>query len=906
MEAARARRAPLPEAVAEALARGATVLTPNQRSAHALRLAYDDAQRLSGRDPWTPPEILPLDTWMAKLWHRMLRAGTATRMLLNPEQEHVLWRNLIEADSGVSALRSADSLAELAAKAWRLLHLYQGQHPMREIGPGADTRAFQQWTRAFARSLESHSYLTAPQLPGRLGAALAAGDLPVSSAGLLLLDFDSISPAASALFDSIRQAGYDVSQQISTAINPAPPELFEASDEGSELEAAALWVQRLFEERPSASIAVVVPDLAQRRARIGRVFTQHLSHMKHALSVPFEFSLGRPLGETPLVVSALDLLRWTLNPLPLETISELLLSPFLGGRAARQEQLAVAEMDAVLLRQHSLLRPELPLEAAIRLIETSPYGSRVASLLHRLKALQQAAKAARLASDPKQSHGEWADLFRTLLEAAGWSQSANAHTLWFQTHRRFEGALDELSTLDFDGSHPNAAQALKTLTRIVRQATFAPESRQAPVQIIGPLEVGGVPFDALWFLGAGDLSWPQTPATSPLLPWQWQRALAMPGADPAGEHNLACRLTGRIAASATQAVFSFAKHTDEGEQRPSPALGGLQLGLREHTERPQSPVPLLFDQFLEDAAIPHPPDAITHGGAHLLQLQAACGFRAFAEHRLHSAEPGVRAPGLDALERGSLVHRVMEHLWNLLPSQQQLRELSAAEREQALNAGIDHALERILRTVQNSWDAAYVELQRRRLLDLLLPWLEIELARPSFTVRQNEGRYQDVPLGPLRLSLRMDRVDQTDSGIVILDYKTGSASPSQWLGTRPDAPQLPLYAILSNEPPAGVAFALLRAGNDLALKGFADSAEVFGKPTRMPLSMTDQVDEWRETLTALATAFYEGEAEPDPKSYPETCAHCSQRILCRLNLAALRPTANKDDDDAPGEDAYRD
>jgi hypothetical protein len=153
----------------------------------------------------------------------------------------------------------------------------------------------------------------------------------------------------------------------------------------------------------------------------------------------------------------------------------------------------------------------------------------------------------------------------------------------------------------------------------------------------------------------------------------------------------------------------------------------------------------------------------------------------------------------------------------------------------------------------------------------------------------------------LRLSLRVDRVDLieapdgTPEGEILIDYKTGLAKPSDWLTDRPDAPQLPLYAVLANSPHlAAVAFALLRPGTEMTLKGFATQSSILPSNGRMQApSLEAQVDEWRGVLTTLATAFYSGEAHVDPKKYPATCTHCAQRILCRLDPTSL----NEDPDD---------
>ena len=133
---------------------------------------------------------------------------------------------------------------------------------------------------------------------------------------------------------------------------------------------------------------------------------------------------------------------------------------------------------------------------------------------------------------------------------------------------------------------------------------------------------------------------------------------------------------------------------------------------------------------------------------------------------------------------------------------------------------------------------------------------------------------------------------------MLLDYKTGSAVPSEWLSDRPEAPQLPLYAVLAGESEdlGGVAFALLRAGDDLDLHGFSDSPSLLPSRSKMDFaSLPEQVEDWRRILTGLAHAFAEDDPIADPKVYPRTCKYCAQRILCRLDPATLEALAEEDD-----------
>ena len=445
---------------------------------------------------------------------------------------------------------------------------------------------------------------------------------------------------------------------------------------------------------------------------------------------------------------------------------------------------------------------------------------------------------------------------------------------------------------------------MQSLTRIVRQTIFAPKSRQAPIQILGPLELGGIPFDALWFLSADDSSWPATPSANPLIPWHLQRDLGIPGANPSQDIAAAQALTQRIAGFVAEVVFSYASHADEGERRPSPLLASLNLTTLPPAHSPPNAEPLPLETYPDDEPLPQLPPGVISGGAQLLQLQAACAFRAFAERRLFAAVPESRQPGLDARDRGSIVHRVMQAFWERIGSQANLSSLTTPERDAILGNCIDRALERHNRSAHTDWEAAYLDVQRRRLHALLTPWLDFELTRPPFTVDAQETELRAAPIGPLTLNLRVDRIDLTQAGPLILDYKTGAAAPSDWLGDRPDAPQLPLYAVLTPNL-AGVAFANLRAGEDLCLKGFADGPAVLDKPTRNTLLLPDQCEEWSRILTALATAFAEGDTRVEPKSYPETCKYCAQRTLCRLDPLALQDFGGEEDD-PPGTEAVID
>lgn len=896
----------------DALENGEQLLLPNARAARELRARFDARRRAEGMRAWEPPAVLSWSQWTNSRWGDLVVAGLESRLLLNAAQEHSLWREIIAEDASSSSLGSVDSLAELAGSAWQLAGSYNAIGRLREFGLTQDSRVFAEWAEEFSKRCNSRGYQTAALMDAALLLHVQAGTLAAPGA-LTMVGFGELRPSQEALVAGLREGGAQVLERRleSRAEDGAVRALVVAENEREERLFAARWMRGFLETRNTkmngARVAVLLPALAEERAEweevLREVLAPELQSIDEDLSAtPWEFSGGTPLSSVAMIGDALLLAQWAEGPLPLAQVSALLLSPYMGHNGADSvDRDAGARFDAERLRRLLLLRSEIEMAAVLELADRTRAERDDAPLaLAWLESVQEFVRRGGDRSRPC-SFAEWMEFVRGLTQAANWPGDRALSASEFEATHAWESTLDLVSTLDFSGRRVTFATALQALVLQAQTTNFALPAMGASVQIMSIAEAEGSTFDAVLFLHATDANWPAAERVNPLLSWSLQRLLNMPGGDPLQAAASSWAFTEDLLKRSGSVIFSCAAEDDSGRLRPSPLLAEFGIervdpGLLVATSQGVGPITL--EQVMDDGGLPALPSLEVAGGAAVLKLQAACGFLAFAELRLHATTPRSGDIGLDAGESGSLLHRTLQHFWQEVKTQDALRLMSWADRGRKLESAMEKALPRRLQ-VRDGWDRAYLTLQKERLSSVLQQWLEEELRRGPFTVLAVE-QDEAVTIGPLTLKVRMDRIDRVGDGVFFVDYKTGyMADPKQWIGDRPDEPQLPLYALLPEASELkGMAFAKVRAGRDMKWSGYQAEEGILpaSKSRANVRDLSQLVGEWRETLTRLAEDFAAGKAEVWPKSFEVNCARCAQRLLCRVDPNSLRAGVEEDVD----------
>jgi ATP-dependent helicase/nuclease subunit B len=857
---------------------GVTVVTPNLRLARELAREFDQRQFNAGRGAWESADILPLAAFVERLYEDALYSELGGRLplLLTPTQAQSLWQAVITDSRWGEALLALPQSAAEAARAWSLAQAWRIAAALGRFPGNDDATAFAEWARAYEMRCARDNLVDAARLPDVVAPLI--GEAPLRKPKrLVAYGFDGLEPQARDFLDACAGAGITL-QACSADRRRGDARRRVFASARLELEAAASWARKRL-EAGAGRVAVVVPQLGERRREVARIFARTLdpAHNLPGLArrpLPFNLSIGAPLGDAALVRAALSVLELAAGEVAFELASRVLRSPFLA--AAQSEMAQRARLDAD-LRARAPAR--ITLGKLVGLVRRAPVLRQRLEALFALPRLQSA------------SPQDWARHFTAALDTVGFPGERTLDSDEFQTRAKLNDTLAEFARLERVAPRMVAAHAIESLRRMCDGTLFQPEAPDAPVQVLGVIESLGLEFDALWVTGLTDAAWPLHARANPFIPPALQRKAGIREASPEATLEWAKRATEGWLVGADEVVVSTPAREEDRELLPSPLIAGIAAapGATAGSGFARYRDAIFARRRIDTAAEGNAPALATatpKGGVRILADQAACPFRAFARHRLHAEALDAPAEGPDARARGLLLHALMKALW---------RELKgSAGLAQDVEPAIARAAQAAIAECQ--LEEPFAALERERLAKLAREWLAVERTRAPFEVVATEER-RTLRVAGLELTGRIDRMDRmVDGGYALIDYKTGRPTPNDWLGERPNDPQLPLYALNAPEDVRAVAFARLKTGA-MRYMGLAERKESI--PELKPaLDWNALLEGWKKEVEALATGFAAGEARVDPKKGLATCRACDLQPLCRVyERVNVLEEAGEDDGD---------
>ncbi len=906
----------LDESLKRYLDGGAALVTASKRLTRELRQQYNQSQLDAGLSAWESPTILPFDAWIAEIRHQLTEhASTDSNrnenfpLVLNDLQSRSVWSQVIRKDIRdneklTEPLWNIESTVNTAVDAWRIC--CQWDISIDACGKSylADHRSFAKWANNYQQTCTSNNWIDPYQLTDTITQQikpLENFELP----DVVFLGFDSFNQPQSRLIQCLTNNRVTVTQYQLEKRPAAQVDYLQYQDEASQWRCAANWAREKLEKNPQARLGIVAPDLRSSRSMIDQTFSEQLSpdYLNDPGSVaprPFHISLGKSLGSFPVVKSGLILLSaYTARPLPYSTISNIIASPFIAG--------ATSEANAR-FNLENWCRDKLPYQLSLGDLHTTLSQWESVPEAPQFFKILDGIQGSLVSVDKNQSHGFQVEGFLDWLKLFGWPGEQGLNSEEYQAAENFKAEIYALGSLDLVGDNRSKAETYSILARHVLDQPFETESAEVNIDVLGLFEAAGLEFDAIWFGNLNEQDWPLTLHRNPLIPARLQQQSDYYRASIDSNSQYAREQLNRLACQCDEIVFSRPCFDKDVELHPSPLFvspgefqGKIESAPSTLFEFYQSHKPEL-EIITDEQGLPLT-DISVRGGTSLIENQSACPFRAYAIHRLGGRDSDPNQPGLDARDRGSLVHGLLESIWAELESSENLRDLPEEQLKTMLVEKIRFRSKKFF--YKSGVGNAFFEVQQKWLEQLLLEWLDVEKNRAqNFKVVSLE-KQQQLSIGDLTLNFKIDRIDQLADGTLSLtDYKTGKAhSISYWLGDRPQSPQLPLYALAEHsthgkDSESGISalvfgqvrlgeseFTGVTANQDFMAEDYPGKQVPKLEKARLEDSLKswpELLNYWSNQLTALAQDFASGKAMVSPRSV-DVCEHCELHGFCRIN-----------------------
>jgi len=670
--------------------------------------------------------------------------------------------------------------------------------------------------------------------------------------------FDEFTPVVNQVFSALQKLGVQCEERNDKC--EAVIVGFKAKtlrDELIQVFADAAQVYR----KKTNRIGIVITDLSNHLDFVQTLSAQQWPHDLAPQESPiYNISLSKTLIEFPLIQES----AFYITP-HFEYERDVVLS-FIHGMAAREDNPHSLYSLARLLAQKA--SAAIPIKSLRALAEAAEARAFIALLdLHvSLQALMK------LNQKPSEWLAVWADVWLK----AGWSPVGWVSAYPRVTHHGADGSkilskwtevTTQFAAMDAVLGEVDAGNARQLFRHLLSEARLDESAHQAPIQIMGELESAGLSFDTLFITGLIESKWPREQSPTKFIPLSVQKKRQLPHSSAERSLNFAKTRLTHLLQSAAHITVSFYS-TESG----LPILPSALIPRHVHFDERQAALPSHAEPRHIGRSENYVPTRSPHVKRIIKKLEdmALCPFRAFAKHELNLESLSWYEVGVSPRLHGQLVHKTLEIIWQDLKSQDSLLKIDLNLLDQKIARAISFSIKKepdfaLLDPVLQAVEVSVLK-------NLIGEHLKTEKNRKPFSVQNSEEKIKGQ-LGPYDFELRLDRLDMTPEGGVLIDYKTSANFLSQYAFRALPYLQLNLYASAK----AKIADAVYQVVERQAIE-----------QNKTWISFNDFKNPYyenpAETLAQYQTlldCYASGEQAVNPM-HPNVCQDCDLQAVCRI------------------------
>gem|GEM_PF-3077728 len=918
------------------------VLTANLRQSRQLdQLMHqnDAAHPVSKAQP-----IAAINTWLESLRDHLLLNKRFSKHILNKKlcssfESQLIWNRTIASSENIPSLVNKNDFIRQIQSAYDICSGYLIDDATLLADATPETELFLQIKKHYLNELEKHSLIDIYQF---LSMLVSSGNGLVIDQ-VILYGFSELTPLYRKVLETVcvkELIFVDIQNENSDT------SLYTCDTEEEEITHAATWAKQKIQLLDSQQahggaennsgeipIAIVVPDLASKKHKIERSLFKHLEPelyiSKKASLIPnlFDISAGDALDSAHIIKSACLLPQLAQNKLSTTNLKYLFASPYWGEGVSAWRHNIIAKM-ARLPEGYVNLYQILPEQSSTDPRELDLKGQpQTHSARHEQTSLSQLEKEngeheiltrirrEKTALAKNRMPSVWVEYFKSLLKTAKFPGPSPLSSYEYQIVKRFFSALDEIESLDAIFTAPIRFEKFEEILKLKLTAeVFHPEVKQPKVHVLGLMEAAGLRFQHCLVMGLTESTLPQPAKPHPFIPVSLQRERQTPRSSPERELDYANRFFDALVSGSKNITLGYAKEIDSQVASPSPLLSpyqkaNTQPSLSQNLEiRKKSTFSKLlqaaisFDKYdyikLGNAPV-IPKQSRIRGGAYLLDLHWVNPLFAFFKYRLGVDKSETLDIGLNARVRGTLIHALLHGLYSKFSNRQAIQTFVDSD---------DHLMkiqqEAKSLMLSSGGDIKYLSelnfaYELEHIAKVALHSLNFDANRnEDFKIETLEKEYE-VYINNRVFSTRIDRIDNIDSNLIVIDFKTGKSALTGLLKNPITDHQLPFYASAINYGVSAVAY-METQPNKAILHGIRDpdvSMSEFtaidkSKSSELPKTWSAATDVWRSCITDRVSEIVAGQVHYQARVR-------SKQSFYNHYLAAVRPEEiepNHDDD----------
>jgi len=846
------------------LEKNAVLIVPTRSLANTLNEQIAQYHIANGRRVWEAPNILIWREYLRELW-QLNRQKLNAHHLISAQQSTLMWNKVIESsrrEEQELMLLNVQQTARAVQQSWVLMHDWRVGINLVEQDHVADTQQFIQWLKDYKNTLSKRGLVDEPLLIDALCNAQDSLSFPYEN--ITMYAFDLINASQLKINELARAQGVSITQKaVEVRQSNCKYKVYDHSS--TEIKSVFKQARALIEEDNNRSINIVIHDLQDRQSQIQELAREVFYPSASPLyvqqnSTVYRFSLGQRLSEWAAIETALSVIGLLKNRTTSSDLSFILRNQFLGFSAKYRVECRAFDRWLKRQRMRNITFDKLPdlyqqclnylLEKGQEIEEPELMQGLNELVVKRQKLVEKLLQAKQQSNFAALSFIDWVAIFSEWLEDWAWSTNTvgnDLNTVQHQLLNRWQALMEEFAGLAAVQYQVGMSKALELIKQMARDAMFLPKAVASPILISSILEAVGRPADYCFVLNMND-AFPPPPKSDAFVAQRLLAGAGHPDMSADSSFVQANTVMRNLLDSMGDTVISYSNEELEA---------------------------------FEDTNGPAWPDASkVKGGSKIFENQSNCAFKAFVTHQLGFQTEEEAEFGLDNLDRGNVVHHLLDLVWLELQTQNALKEKS----EQAIDALVNQVIEKTLSNQELDLHEDKAHLLRHeipRLQTLLKGWLALEATRPEpFSVIEREEQRVGEISG-IRFKYIVDRLDMTDDGrTFIVDYKTGNVNLKDWVGE------------IINKPVSGIAYGSVRQNEHKYIE--LSEAGVFKKANarteKNEFLWQENRDQWPEVFKKLATDFLAGDATVNPID-ESTCQYCDLHSVCRISQLKAQPSS---------------